>query len=80
MAGIFHAYYLAALAPPLAALAGIGCFELWRRGSGHLALGLATLAAQVGSKHYHPLFYWAVVVATTGAATCAAPSPGGARH
>ena len=35
--GIFHAYYLAALAPPLAALAGIGCFELWRRGPGHLA-------------------------------------------
>jgi 4-amino-4-deoxy-L-arabinose transferase-like glycosyltransferase len=42
--GIFHAYYLAALAPPLAALAGIGCFELWRRGPGHLALGLAVTA------------------------------------
>ena len=25
--GIFHAYYLSALAPPVAALAGIGCFE-----------------------------------------------------
>jgi 4-amino-4-deoxy-L-arabinose transferase-like glycosyltransferase len=46
--GIFHAYYLAALAPPLAALAGIGCFELWRRGSGHLALGLATTALWQG--------------------------------
>ncbi|MEA2813885.1 MAG: hypothetical protein QOI93_1582, partial [Rhodospirillaceae bacterium] len=46
--GIFHAYYLAALAPPLAALAGIGCFELWRRGSGHLALGLTTTALWQG--------------------------------
>ena len=42
--GIFHAYYLAALAPPLAALAGIGCFELWRRGPRYLALGLAVTA------------------------------------
>jgi 4-amino-4-deoxy-L-arabinose transferase-like glycosyltransferase len=46
--GIFHAYYLAALAPPLAALAGIGCFELWRRGPGHLALGLAVTALWQG--------------------------------
>lgn len=28
-----------------------------------------TLAAQVASKHYHPLFYWAVVVATTTVGT-----------
>jgi 4-amino-4-deoxy-L-arabinose transferase-like glycosyltransferase len=42
--GIFHAYYLATLGPPLAALAGIGCFELWRRGSNHLALGLGATA------------------------------------
>jgi 4-amino-4-deoxy-L-arabinose transferase-like glycosyltransferase len=46
--GIFHAYYLAALAPPLAALAGIGCFELWRRRPGHLALGLAATALWQG--------------------------------
>ncbi|HSS83880.1 MAG TPA: hypothetical protein VLL30_08895, partial [Reyranella sp.] len=46
--GIFHAYYLAALAPPLAALAGIGCFELWRRGPGYLALGLAVTALWQG--------------------------------
>jgi 4-amino-4-deoxy-L-arabinose transferase-like glycosyltransferase len=46
--GIFHAYYLAALAPPVAALAGIGCFELWRRGAGHLALGLAATALWQG--------------------------------
>jgi 4-amino-4-deoxy-L-arabinose transferase-like glycosyltransferase len=42
--GIFHAYYLSTLGPPLAALAGIGCFELWRRGSTHLAIGLGTAA------------------------------------
>jgi 4-amino-4-deoxy-L-arabinose transferase-like glycosyltransferase len=46
--GIFHAYYLAALAPPLAALTGIGCFELWRRGPVHLALGLAATALWQG--------------------------------
>ncbi|MFO1079143.1 MAG: glycosyltransferase family 39 protein [Reyranellaceae bacterium] len=42
--GIFHAYYLSALAPPLAALAGIGGFELWRRGPAHLAAGLVVAA------------------------------------
>jgi len=42
--GIFHAYYLSTLGPPLAALAGIGCFELWRRGSTHLAVGLGAAA------------------------------------
>jgi 4-amino-4-deoxy-L-arabinose transferase-like glycosyltransferase len=42
--GIFHAYYLATLGPPLAALAGIGCFELWRRGSTHLAVGVGLTA------------------------------------
>lgn len=43
--GIFHAYYLSALAPPLAALGGIGCVQLWRRGPTYLALGLALCAA-----------------------------------
>ena len=43
--GIFHAYYLSALAPPLAALGGIGCLQLWRRGPTYLALGLALCAA-----------------------------------
>ena len=42
--GIFHAYYLSTLGPPLAALAGIGCFELWRRGPTHLAIGLGAAA------------------------------------
>ncbi|MEA2764141.1 MAG: hypothetical protein QOK07_545 [Gemmatimonadaceae bacterium] len=34
-----------------------------------LAFFLVTLYAQVASKHYHPLFYWAVVVATTTVGT-----------
>jgi 4-amino-4-deoxy-L-arabinose transferase-like glycosyltransferase len=43
--GIFHAYYLSTMAPALAALAGVGCVQLWRRGPSHLALGLALSAA-----------------------------------
>jgi len=42
--GIFHIYYLATLAPPLAALAAIGGVELWRRGAVSLALGVAVTA------------------------------------
>src|SRR6266571_2805021 len=34
-----------------------------------LAFFLVTLGAQVGTKHYHPVFYWAVVVATTTVGT-----------
>ena len=34
-----------------------------------LAFFLVTLTAQVRSKHYHPVFYWAVVVATTTVGT-----------
>ncbi len=34
-----------------------------------LAFFVVTLVAQVGSKHYHPVFYWAVVVATTTVGT-----------
>src|SRR5206468_11319919 len=34
-----------------------------------LGFFVGTLAAQVASKHYHPLFYWAVVVATTTVGT-----------
>jgi 4-amino-4-deoxy-L-arabinose transferase-like glycosyltransferase len=40
--GIFHAYYLAALGPPLAALAGVGLVALWSAGW-RLALPLALL-------------------------------------
>ena len=34
-----------------------------------LAFFLVTLVAQVASRHYHPVFYWAVVVATTTVGT-----------
>src|SRR3954471_6969976 len=34
-----------------------------------LVFFLITLTAQVASKHYHPLFYWLVVVATTTVGT-----------
>jgi len=34
-----------------------------------LAFFVVTLFAQLGSKHYHPVFYWAVVVATTTVGT-----------
>lgn len=34
-----------------------------------LAFFIVTLAAQIASKHYHPVFYWAVVVATTTVGT-----------
>lgn len=34
-----------------------------------LGFFLVTLLAQLGSKHYHPVFYWAVVVATTTVGT-----------
>jgi 4-amino-4-deoxy-L-arabinose transferase-like glycosyltransferase len=43
--GIFHLYYLSVLAPPVAALAGIGAVRLWRRGASWLAIGLALCAA-----------------------------------
>ncbi len=34
-----------------------------------LAFFIVTLIAQVASRHYHPVFYWAVVVATTTVGT-----------
>ena len=43
--GIFHLYYLSALAPPVAALAGLGAVRLWRRGPAWLAIGLGLCAA-----------------------------------
>ncbi|MBM6401580.1 ArnT family glycosyltransferase [Phycicoccus sonneratiae] len=43
MQGIFHEYYTVALAPPIAALVGMGAAEAWQRR--HEALGALTLAA-----------------------------------
>lgn len=48
MEGIFHEYYTVALAPPIAALVGMGAGEAWERRhrlSGALTLAAATLAA-----------------------------------
>ena len=44
--GIFHAYYLVTMAPPLAALAGIGVASLWQdRTQGRLLVpGILALA------------------------------------
>jgi 4-amino-4-deoxy-L-arabinose transferase-like glycosyltransferase len=42
--GIFHVYYLSTLAPPFAALAGIGAVQLWRRGARWLSVGLVATA------------------------------------
>jgi 4-amino-4-deoxy-L-arabinose transferase-like glycosyltransferase len=46
--GIFHIYYLSTLAPPFAALAGIGAVQVWRRGSRWLAVGLIAAALWQG--------------------------------
>ncbi|MGG5259219.1 ArnT family glycosyltransferase [Phycicoccus avicenniae] len=43
MQGIFHEYYTVALAPPIAALVGMGAGEAWQRR--HEALGALTLSA-----------------------------------
>jgi len=46
VAGFFHAYYLAMIAPPLAALVGIGLTRLWTLYRKHLLLaGLVSIAA-----------------------------------
>ncbi|HSD83208.1 MAG TPA: glycosyltransferase family 39 protein, partial [Anaerolineae bacterium] len=47
VAGFFHSYYLALLAPPLAALVGIGAVIFWKTSQEHhrMALGLLSVAA-----------------------------------
>src|SRR5579859_48461 len=47
VAGFFHQYYLAIIAPPLAALAAIGAVSLWRLGQDHpwVAVDLLLIAA-----------------------------------
>jgi 4-amino-4-deoxy-L-arabinose transferase-like glycosyltransferase len=67
VAGFFHSYYLALLAPPLAALVGIGAVTLWKISQEHrgLAIGLllvaagATLGLQVvTSRNYTTTSWW----------------------
>jgi 4-amino-4-deoxy-L-arabinose transferase-like glycosyltransferase len=53
--GFFHFYYLATMAPPLAALAGIGAVSLWRwsvEGGWRAALVLVTLALNAAWQLY----------------------------
>ncbi len=52
MAGIFHEYYTVALAPPIAALVGMGAVEAWEnrhRAIGSITLAVATAAATTWS-------------------------------
>ncbi len=48
-AGFFHAYYLAMLTPPLAALVGIGVMRLWKLRETHHLLATALLIAAAGA-------------------------------
>jgi 4-amino-4-deoxy-L-arabinose transferase-like glycosyltransferase len=44
IAGFFHEYYLSTMAPPMAALVGIGAMELWRLRSRSIWFSIALLA------------------------------------
>jgi 4-amino-4-deoxy-L-arabinose transferase-like glycosyltransferase len=48
-ASFFHAYYLAMLTPPLAALVGIGVMRLWKIHEQRKLLAIALLVASVGA-------------------------------
>lgn len=72
MAGIFHQYYTVALAPAVAALAGIGAVQLWAardrlwvRLTCALALGLTTATAWAllsRSASFQPWLRWTILV------------------
>jgi 4-amino-4-deoxy-L-arabinose transferase-like glycosyltransferase len=49
IAGFFHEYYLSTMAPPLAALVGIGIMELWGLREPHPWLSMAILIVSAGS-------------------------------
>jgi 4-amino-4-deoxy-L-arabinose transferase-like glycosyltransferase len=78
MQGIFHAYYTVALAPAVAALAGLGAALLWRQrehliASVTLALGLALTSVWsyvllARSSDFLPWLRYVVLVAGLGAA------------
>lgn len=78
MAGIIHPYYMVALAPGLAGLAGLGGILLWqRRARPAAALPLAAAVAAAGSMAfqllgrspaYLPWLRWAVLIAALAAA------------
>lgn len=78
MAGIIHPYYMVALAPGIAGLAGLGGILLWqRRARPAAALPLAAAVAAAGSMAfqllgrspaYLPWLRWAVLIAALAAA------------
>ncbi len=79
IAGFYHAYYLAMLAPPLAALIGMGVIRLWNLREQHKKLASLLLVAAAGStvlfqvwvaNRYAALPWWvvpAVVLVVCGA-------------
>ncbi|MBI5301615.1 MAG: glycosyltransferase family 39 protein [Chloroflexi bacterium] len=89
VAGFFHEYYLAMLAPALAALVGIGAAELWQLRAKHawLALGLfivaasGTLYVQITTANaYVKNAWWLPLVIALGAVGIALWIPGFARR
>lgn len=78
MAGIIHPYYMVALAPGIAGLAGLGGILLWqRRARPAAALPLAAAMAAAGSMAfqllgrspaYLPWLRWAILIAALAAA------------
>jgi 4-amino-4-deoxy-L-arabinose transferase-like glycosyltransferase len=78
MDGIIHPYYMVALAPGIAALAGIGAMALWRdrlgvAGRVVLALGIAVTAAWAfvllgRTPDWLPWLRWVIVIAGAAAA------------
>jgi 4-amino-4-deoxy-L-arabinose transferase-like glycosyltransferase len=75
--GVFHAYYLSALAPPACALAGIGMLQLWRgyREGGRRALALpVAVLLVVGWQVYisHGYLAWRLAAAEGGPDVAAA--------
>lgn len=66
IAGFFHEYYLSILAPPLAALVGIGLVELWRLRERHLGLAVILLLLAAGATLAMQLFTAASFVEKAG--------------
>ncbi|HEY2520233.1 MAG TPA: glycosyltransferase family 39 protein, partial [Streptosporangiaceae bacterium] len=72
MSGIIHPYYMVALAPPIAALAGIGAMSLWERTLGWAGRVVASGAVAVTagwafvlldrSPSWYPWLRWVIVV------------------
>jgi 4-amino-4-deoxy-L-arabinose transferase-like glycosyltransferase len=76
VAGFFHQYYLATMAPAIAALAGIGIMALWREyrgGSWRSWLLPVTLAVTAGAQIYMLASYptWSTILTPVVAGLCA---------